>query len=264
MKTNFLILSLCLLLSCGRKTNLEPQANAAKDVASSTLSGQDQDCSSYDSEYYVQQFIESETFATVLRMHANRGTEVVEAVVEAGGEEALREYETLVPSYTDYSQLDEFYTSRGIDAELMLDKKADVMTSFTMLLLEYPCFRELSDDERREIMEQVFEKLYDPEYREQHAEYASVVAVNELMAHFSPNGREVTREEFMDCLKDAVIGAAVGAIFAAYNTFTAAIDGNLGWGQVKDAAKKSLRFFGSVAAGAVIGFGLCIAWEYFF
>jgi len=201
---------------------------------------------------------------------ANRS--IAEELYTKGGITLVNNYKSYMSVSRTCTQFTNFYLANDIDTSLMLDKKADIISSWALFMHKCPVFIGLTDTRNSEIFATVMATLKQESYRASNPNNILVVAYNAALNLMKPkvltsgntSGR-LTAGEVMDCL-GATIGGALSASSSLIRDFVNVINGtNLGWSGIKSLSKSFIRTVASSnALGAAIGFGFCIAWETFF
>jgi len=215
--------------------------------------------------FYSDLFLSDPTFEVVIDKFGNNAFNIFKTLHEIGGDDLMKEYSGLISSYTDYRQIEQFYEDHKIDPDMMLTSKAEILASLLLLYKDHPDFYALKLNEQITVITNVFKTLKSSEYRANNPKNPVVLRYNQVIA--LPNGgapsmARLTMDEVGDCLEDAIIGGIANSIGVIRNLYNVITGYNLGFSGIVNVAKSALRtIVGSSAIGALVGFGLCCAWE---
>ncbi len=215
--------------------------------------------------FYSDLFLSDPTFEVVVDKFGNNAFNIFRTLHKIGGDDLMKEYSGLLASYTDYSQIEQFYVVHRMDADVMLTSKAEILASLLLLYKDHPDFYALSINDQITVITNVFTTLKRPEYRADNPKNPVVLRYNQVIA--LPNGGVATMarlsmDEVGDCLRDAVIGGIVNSIGVIRDLYNVITGYNLGFSGIVRVAKSALgSIIGGSAIGALVGFGLCCAWE---
>lgn len=218
--------------------------------------------------YYTQIFLFDPAFQIVVDKFGNNSFDIVSQIHATGGFPLLNTYNNLIHSYNNYSEIEQFYLQNNLDTFQMLDKKAEIFASILYLYKNHPGFSNLSQGNQISVITNVFNSLGDPTFRSYNSSSPVVSAYNALLNRLgvsnTPSSR-LTPSEAEDCLRDAIIGTIASATNLIKQLISVINSYNLGWSGIFNVSKSALRtIVGSNLIGGIVGFALCIAWEYFF
>jgi len=217
--------------------------------------------------YFSQYFLNDYSFSLLIDKFGNNAIDMATLVNNQGGLPLVSQYSTMVNSYTSYNQFQEFCLQNSIDTTAMLTEHAEILASIFYLNVSHPQFYNLDYPSQITVITNVLNTLDNEEFRLNNPNSPVVISYNLILQRVAASGNttvRLTMEEVEDCLKEAIIGG----IASTYNTVRqlwGVINGyNLGFSGMVTVAKSALRsLLGSSVAGALVTFGVCIAWEIF-
>jgi len=217
--------------------------------------------------YYSRLFLNDPAFAVVIDKFGNDAFTIVSTVQASGGNDALNSYNKIINTYSGYGEVEQFYSSYGIDKEAMLQLKANILASILYVYQQHPAFYNLTPEQQVMVIENVFTTLKDGAFRDANAVSPVVKAYNALAQRVGAqqcNSCKLTMDEVTDCLKGAVGGAIVGSIKVLRSLYNVITGYNLGWSGIVEVAKSALgTALKDTLVGALVGFGICVAWDAF-
>lgn len=217
--------------------------------------------------YFSQYFLNDYSFALVIDKFGNNAIDMATLVNNQGGLPLVSQYGTMVSSYSSYSQFQGFCLQNGIDTSAMLNEHAEILGSVFNLNVSNPQFYNLDYSSQLSVITNVLNTLDSEDFRANNPNSPVVIAYNLILDRVAASGNiaaRLTMDEVEDCLKDAIIGGIASTYNTVRQLWSVLTGYNLGWGGMVNVAKSALRsIIGSSAAGALVTFGLCIAWEIF-
>lgn len=249
--------------SCKKQEDIEKNnSQNNEDVLTTDL---DSDIIGKDTvKYYTDVLLKSDAFSKFLDITGNNTLDVVSEVKSKCGVTIKPSFQSLAYTYSDYVQIDQFYLSHGIDTSVMIDKKAESLTSLVMLKASHPEIFRLSEQKRTQIIRNAIDSLRNSDYRNANASDESVIKFMSFYNRISNNGAagRLSMDEVTECLKDALGGAVVGLAGLASTIYGAVSNSSFGWSTIRRVAKQALKsFWGGAVVGSVISFGWCILWD---
>jgi hypothetical protein len=214
-----------------------------------------------------QLFLYDTTFEIVVDKFGNNSFGMLSAIHGQGGLTLVGQYDNLIHTYNNYSEAEQFYLQNNLDTANMLNNHAEIFASLLYLYKNNIGFYNLSQGDQLTVITNVFNTLGNPDFRANNPNSPVVVAYNKILDRLgliSNSASRLTMEEVNECLKAAVIGAIVNSWNTIKQLWQVINGYNLGWSGIVNVAKSALRtIIGSSAAGALVGFALCIAWDFF-
>ncbi|HYE56598.1 MAG TPA: hypothetical protein VD996_17240, partial [Chitinophagaceae bacterium] len=206
-------------------------------------------------------------FEKVVEHFGNGAFSMVLRVHRSGGLSLVQRFGSLVNSYSAYSEVERFYLQHRIDAWAMLEYHAGILASLLNLYKSHPDFYNLPLQDQCTVIRNVFGILGDAVFRSDNPKSPVVARYDQLLVDLGAMddvAARISMADVQDCLQEAVLGAVMNS-FQTIRQLWQVINGyNLGWDGILHVARSALKtIVGSSVGGALVGFGLCIAWEYF-
>ena len=275
------ILLLVFIFSCNKKESYTSSVinNTQDDVMTKNPQADQSQYISDPVSFYSTQFLYDPSFALVLDKFIINSADMYDLVEEKGGIYLLNQYESLMNSYTSYSQVESFYLANQIDTGLMIQKHAEPIAAWLKLLKENPQFSDLSASEQLTVINNIENTLLNTSFISDNPGNILVTkfqqAYNRQLAKIGQNNGgfrkistarvDLTLNEVIACGLEA-LGGAIANGYNTWRTLYGIITGyNLGWSGIVNVSKSALRtVLGSNVGGMVIIFGFCVASAAFF
>jgi len=208
----------------------------------------------------AQEMIKDPHFAEIIRTTYKLRSDLASELSKAGNE-VEKQFSLLLERTDNFNSILEFYTTHGMNAELLEQGQIDQISSFYFLFTENASLAELSEETRHVVLKEAFQLLKDPKFIEQNEGVEAIKVIDQIVQNNS-TAQKLTREEAFECVGQAVIGA-----FAAFGGLVATIVGiasgqGLTRAALNSTIRSAIRIGMFAAGGTTIGYMIgCLIWE---
>jgi hypothetical protein len=268
IKLSFIALFSLLLtaMSCSKNDPIKQAASPDPAISfPSFLEGREPDNPEIVA-YYSAHFMNDADMALVFEKFMGGSINIRGAVLDAGGADALSEWDELIHGYSSYNEVNEFYDHLNMDTLAMKDKHAEALASWLNLLVKNPEFNDLSRNDQELVLDNLQNTLSADNFEAENPDNILVGTVRGVLnANPDAANRSITMGEATSCVIAAVAGQFVNG-WGVIKELVAVINGtNLGWSGIKAVCGSALStIMGSNVAGMAINFGICMALAYIF
>ncbi|NCI48323.1 hypothetical protein GWC95_00215 [Sediminibacterium roseum] len=230
----------------------------------------------------VETILASKSFGTLIEKIGNGGLDVNLRQVKTdilAPEDDPEDPGYIPPPDPYYPPPPPSYNPPGMD-DYQVDRAANALAALVMFYNENPALYELPVEDQQGVLDVAINRVASPSYRSEHPsnpgvisfgnlakrvgkEKSAMVATNALSGNAAGiRSDKLQMDEVTDCLKDVIIGVIVGN-WSTIKSLIGVIRGyNLGMDGIINVCKSAIRStIGASAAGALLTFGLCVAWE---
>ncbi len=209
-------------------------------------------------------FLNDSTFALVIEKVLNNSVETHQILGAQGGSPAVAEHDSLINSSPEFEDMINFYDSLGVDTSEVLTRQAEIFAVWLQLLDENPEFAELSLQDQLWVIDNVKDTLRTETFRLENPnnilvqKFEDIISIVSTDPEIIENG--LTWGEVVECAANALGGAITSGWGTLRNLYNVITGYNLGWRGILNVAKSALgTLMHANAAGAAIGFGICVA-----
>lgn len=216
-------------------------------------------------DQYVKEFLQSPYFDTLMGVRADYSLDVIGQFHLNEQQESIEEFNKLVATANEYSELEKFFEEHRLNNDFMLDRFSILIAAHLKFQEQYEDFFNLPEKEQIRVFTAVKDSINSFTFQQTNPDNILISRLIKIQKRRNCVNCKLSIGNIADCAFDAFVGGAITTVLQSAGTIFNMIKGkNLSTYAIGLIVKNALK--GAAASfpwGAILGFAWCIASEAF-